>query len=130
MKTIRPTVLAAIVLTLLVSLSGCFFAPSTNGGGTTDTGATVSGTTWGGTDSDGDTWLFEFQPDNTVGLTYNGDSYDDTSDTWALAGGNLTITIAFSDGVATMTGPFSGGNSINLDGSQGAATWTVTITKQ
>ena len=132
MKTIRPAVLSAVVLTLLVSLSGCFFAPST-GGGTTDPGTdpALVGTTWGGTDSDGDTWEFEFQPDNTVGLTFNGASYDDASDTWALAGGTLTISVAFDDGTATLAGAYAdGASSIDLDGTQGAATWTVTITEQ
>jgi len=117
-------------MTLLVSLSGCFFAPSSGGGTTSDTATSIAGTTWGGTDSDGDTWKFEFQPDNTVGLTYNGDSFDDASDTWAVAGGTLTIKIAFNDGLATMTGPYTGGNSVNLAGTQGTATWTLTITKQ
>ncbi len=38
----------------------------------------LTGTTWGGTDSDGDVWGFEFQSDGTVGLTFNGATYDDS----------------------------------------------------
>ena len=133
MKTIRPAAIAAVILTLLVSLSGCFGLPSITGGGgtTTTTDSSLVGTSWSGTDSDGDTWLIDFQADNTVGFTYDGNAFDDATDTWVLAGGQLAITIAFSDGTATMTGPYTEGSStIDLDGVQGDASWTLTLTKQ
>ena len=134
MKTIRPVALAAVVFTLLVTLSGCFGIPgitNSGGGGTTTADAGLSGTTWGGTDSDGDAWVLEFQPDNTVGLTFGGNSFDDTTDTWAVAGGVLNVTVVFDDGTATLTGPVSdGAASINLNGTQGDATWTLPLTKQ
>lgn len=131
MKTFRPLAVAAVVLTLLVSLSGCFLIPSTGGssGGSTDT--TLAGTSWTGTDSDGDTWVFDFQADNTLGFTLNTDSYDDATDTWTVAGGTLTITIEFTDGTAKMVGPYSSGaTSISLVGTQDTATWTVDITQK
>lgn len=131
MKTIRPAALAAVVVTLLLALSGCFGTPSVVSGGGTTTDTSLAGTSWAGTDSDGDTWELEFQADNSLAFTYNGESYDDASDTWALAGGTLTTTIVFSDGTATMTGPYAAGaTSIDLNGSQGDATWTLPITKQ
>lgn len=131
MKTLRPAALAAVVLTLLVSLTGCFGLPSITGGGTTATDTSLAGTTWGGTDSDGDVWLMDFQADNTVGFTYNDSQFDDATDTWALSGGQLTIVIEFTDGTSTMTGPYSdGASTIDLDGVQGDATWTLTLTKE
>ncbi len=130
MKTLRPAALAAVVLALIVGLSGCSLLPST-GGTTTTTDTSLAGTSWSGTDSDGDSWVFDFQSDNTVGFSLNSDSYDDASDTWAVAGGTLTITIVFTDGTATMVGPYSSGaTSIPLAGSQDTASWTVDITKK
>ena len=69
-----------------------------------------------------------FQDDGTIGLTLNGNEYDDPTDTWAVADEMLTISIAFTTGVATMVGPYTdGATSIDLDGEQGDATWTLTI---
>ncbi|MEQ1736574.1 MAG: hypothetical protein ABL886_09260 [Rhodoglobus sp.] len=130
MRTFRPLAVAAVVLALIATLSGCSLLPSTtSGGGSTDT--SLAGTSWTGTDSDGDAWVFDFQADNTVGFTLNADSYDDASDTWAVAGGTLTITIVFTDGTATMVGPYTpGASSISLDGSQDGAVWSVDITQK
>ena len=46
MKTIRPAAIAAVILTLIVSLSGCFGLPSITGGGgtTTTTDSSLVGT--------------------------------------------------------------------------------------
>ncbi len=130
MRTLRPVAVAALVLTVLATLSGCFLLPSAPGGGTS-TDTSLAGTSWSGTDSDGDSWVFDFQADNTVGFMLNTDSYDDATDTWAVNGGTLTITIEFTDGTATMVGPYSAGaSSIPLAGSQDGASWTVDITKK
>jgi len=129
------TVSAALALTLSsCSLIGNFTRNIPNSD-TVDPGdSELVGTEWSGTDSDGDTWGFEFQDDGTIGLTYDGNSWDDASDTWVLAGDSLTISVAFDEGVAVMTGDYNGlGQPIDLDGQetsdQGTATWTVTITQ-
>lgn len=130
--TIRRTLAAAAAsFVLLVSLTACFGLPGLpTTGGNTGTDTDLVDTSWSGTDSDGDFWGFTFQGDNTVAVTFNDNSYDDASDTWSLSGDNLHISIAFDDGEATFDGSYSdGATSIDLDGAQGTAEWTVTITK-
>ena len=132
--TIRRTLAtAAASLVLLVSLTACFGLPGlpTTGGNTgTGTDTALVDTSWSGTDSDGDFWAFTFQGDNSVAVTLNDNSYDDASDTWSLSGNNLHISVAFDDGEATFDGSYSdGASSIELDGQQGDAEWTFTITK-
>lgn len=131
--TVRRTLAtAAASLLLLASLTACFGLPGLpttgGGGGDTTTDSELTGTTWSGVDSDGDAWGFEFQSDGTVGLTYNGDSYDDPSDTWNVDGGTLTIHTAFDDGDVDLTGPV-GDTTIDLDGSYTGGTFTLTIEK-
>lgn len=117
---------AALSLALVVSAAGCSLIPNL----TPATGDPLVDTSWSGTDSDGDEWGFLFESDGTVGLTFNGETYDDATDTWAVDKGAITIEIAFSSGVATLTGPYSdGASSIDLEGSQGDLAWTVTITE-
>lgn len=135
--TIRRTIATASAsLILLASLTACFAPPALPGGNTggdtggdTGTGTDLTGTSWSGTDSDGDTWAFDFQGDGTVGLTYNGNSYDDPADTWAVSGSTLTIHTAFDDGDVDMTGNVDGSDSIDLDGSYPGGTFTLTITQ-
>jgi hypothetical protein len=134
--TTRRLSVAAAALLLLATLTACFPSlpnigggggtPATGGGGTTSTD--LAGTTWGGTDSDGDTWAFEFQNDGTVGLTYNGDFFDDATDTWTLDGTNLSIHIVGSDSDFDFAGPYDGGSSIPLTGTYSGGTFTVTVT--
>lgn len=120
---------------LLATLTACFGGPvppvtdpGTDTG--TDGGTELVGTQWSGVDSDGDSWGFEFQSDGTIGLTYNGNSYDDASDTWAVSGGQLDIHAAFDDGDMDLTGPYqSGATSVNLNGSYPGGTFTLTITQ-
>lgn len=134
--TIRRTVAtASATLVLLASLTACFAPPplpgGNPGGGTdpgTEAGTDLTGTSWSGTDSDGDTWGFEFQGDGTVGLTYNGSSYDDPADTWAVSGSTLTIHTAFDDGDVDMSGPVAD-DAINLNGTYPGGTFTLTITQ-
>lgn len=129
--TIRRTLAtASATLLLLASLTACFGIPSLPGGNTggdTDT-IDLTGTSWSGVDSDGDAWGIEFQSDGTIGLNYNGDAYDDATDTWAVSGGTLDIHVAFSDGDVDLTGPVAEG-SIDLDGSYTGGTFTLTITQ-
>ncbi|MDP3209470.1 MAG: hypothetical protein Q8M65_10010, partial [Rhodoglobus sp.] len=99
------------------------------GSGSTDT--TLANTSWSGTDSDGDAWVLDFQADGTLGFSLNSDSYDDATDTWNVNGDRLTIVIQFTDGTATMIGPYtSGTTTISLNGSQDTANWTLDITKK
>lgn len=131
--TIRRTLAtASATLLLLASLTACFGIPGfpggNTGGGTGTETDILTGTSWSGVDSDGDAWGFDFQSDGTVGLTYNGDSYDDASDTWSLNGDTLSIHVAFTDGDVDLTGPVAEG-SIDLDGTYTGGTFTLTITE-
>ena len=113
-------------LSLVIAASGCasieqlFAGPST--------GEPLIGTSWSGTDSDDDEWGIVFQDDGTIGLTLNGNEYDDPTDTWVVAEETITISIVFDTGVGTMVGPYTdGATSIDLEGEQGDASWTLTI---
>jgi len=117
---------AALSLSLVITVSGCssieqlFAGPST--------GEPLIGTSWSGTDSDGDEWGILFQNDGTIGLTFGGAEYDDATDTWAVADETLTISIAFVSGIATMVGPYTdGATSIDLVGEQDEFSWTLTL---
>jgi len=140
MTRLRQVSLVSLTVALVVSLSGCFGFPgglvnqgadNPAAGGNASAEDALAGSTWEGVDSDGDSWVLEFQADRTLAFAFNGDSYDDASDTWGVAGSTLTVSIVFADGIATMTGPYSAGDStIDLDGEQGEAFWTLTIAPQ
>lgn len=130
--TLRRTLASSTaVLFLLAALTACFGAPVQPqtpvdpGTSTYD----LTGTSWTGTDSDGDFWGFEFQSDGTVGLTYNDDTYDDGTDTWNVAGGTVTITTVFDQGEVVFTGPVAEG-TMNLAASYPGGSFTVTVTEQ
>jgi hypothetical protein len=109
---------------LVASLAGC--APSAS------LGEELVGTTWTGTDSRNHEWEIEFQEDRTIGFSYDGNDFDDNSDTWTIAADQLRIAIEFGDGTATMIGPYTAGaTSVDLDGSQSgqSGSWTLTLTK-
>lgn len=135
--TIRRTLATASAsLLLLASLTACFGLPGLPGGnpggdpepgGGTQT-SDLAGTSWSGVDSDGDAWGIEFQDDGTIGLDYNGNPYDDASDTWTVEGETLDIHVAFTDGEVDLTGQVAE-DSIDLDGSHPGGTFTLTITK-
>ncbi|MFT4028387.1 MAG: hypothetical protein QM675_00795 [Protaetiibacter sp.] len=89
----------------------------------------LAGTSWSGTDSDGDFWAFEFQEDGTIAVTFNTDLWDYDTDTWTLTDGNLHISIDLEGGEGTMDGVYTeGATSIDLVGHQSEYDWTVTIT--
>jgi hypothetical protein len=122
--TIRRTLAtASATLLLLASLTACFGLP----GGNTDTSG-LAGTSWSGTDSDGDVWGIDFQSDGTIGLDYNGAEYDDATDTWKVSGNTLAIHVAFTDGAVDLTGPVAA-DSMDLDGTYTGGTFTLTLTK-
>ena len=121
-------ILATIIaLALIAGTAGCaqvseVLNPST--------GDELVGTTWSGTDSDGDEWGFEFQEDGGVGLTFNEGVYDDDSDVWKVENGVIVIGIAFESGIATLTGPYTRDTTtIDLEGEQDEFSWTLTIEK-
>lgn len=120
---------AALSLSLVIAVSGCSAIEQLLAG--PSTGEPLIGTSWTGTDSDGDEWGILFQEDGTVGLTFGGAEYDDSTDTWVVAEETLTISIAFTTGVATMVGPYTdGATSIDLVGEQDDASWTLTLEQE
>ncbi|MDX2026368.1 hypothetical protein [Microcella sp.] len=128
MTRLRMLATATLALALIVGSSGCaqvseVLNPST--------GEELVGTTWSGTDSDGDQWGIEFQQGGGVGLTFNDGVYDDDTDRWTVENGQIAIAIAFETGVATLTGPYTrDATSIDLNGEQGDFTWTLTLEKE
>lgn len=125
MTRLRILTAAVLAVALTVGTSGCAqFAEALN----PSTGEELIGTTWSGTDSDGDDWGFEFQSGGGVALTFNGDEFDDDSDVWKVEEGAISIGIAFETGVATLAGPYTRDTTvIDLEGRQGDVTWTLTI---
>jgi|GEM_PF-915384 hypothetical protein len=137
--TSRRALSALVALTLVAALTACFpqlpgmgGTGGTTGGGDTTTGEVVEelvNTTWSGTDSDGDDWGFEFQSDGTVGLTFNGSSYDDDTDTWGLSGTTLRIHTVFVDGDYDFEGTYSGVDTVDLDGRWSGGSFSLTISR-
>ena len=125
MNRLRIFTTAMLTLALVVGTTGCaqiseVLNPST--------GDELVGTSWSGTDSDGDDWGLTFQEGGGVALSYGGGAYDDDSDVWTVKNGVIAIAIAFETGAATLTGQYTrDATSIDLQGEQGDATWTVTI---
>ena len=134
---------SALVLALGV-LSGCAFLPGlpglpapggqSSGGqssGDSDVeGSELVGTSWSGTDSDGDSWGLDFQSDGTVGLTYNGSSYDDPGDTWSQKGDTVSMHVGFDDGDVELVGHYEGlDEPMETDGSYDGGTFTLTLTR-
>lgn len=133
--TIRRTLsTASVALLLIAALTACFSIPGvpTNpggGGGETET-ADLTGTTWSGTDSDGDDWGFEFQSDGTLGLEFNSEPFDDPADTWTQTGSAVTLHVTgFEDGDIDFTGTYDGGSSIALTGDYAGRPFTLTLTE-
>lgn len=138
--TIRRTLsIGSVTLLLAALLTGCFPAlPGINGGNTGGNGGTGTGGsetvtlagTFNGTDSDGDTWEIEFQGDNTLGISFNGDYSDSPSDTWTLSGTALTMNVTgFENGDIAFTGTYDGGTSIPLTGDYAGRPFTLTLTQ-
>jgi len=138
MNTTTPRLLTAFagLAIAAAALTGCAFIPSIPGassGDGSDPGSEseLAGTTWTGTDSDGDMWGLEFQSDGTVGLTYNGDGFDDAGDVWAQAGDTVTIHIGFDDGDIEMIGQYEGLDApMETAGTYDGGTFTVTLTHE
>ena len=121
MTTIRTIAAVAASLLLAASLTACFGGTSPAPGGSADVSETESavdltGTSWGGVDSGGDEWTFDFQDGGIAGFTYNGLANDATSGTWAVSGETLTIHLEYPTYVIDIVGGPIGGSSIELDG--------------
>jgi len=129
MTITRRLAVPALAAVVLLSLTGCF--GNLLGGGSSTTGVQLAGTSWSGTDSDGDATTFDFDADGTVGVTYNENSYDDPGDTWSLSGSTVTISVFINadTGTAVYTGDVAGTtmdlSAVTDDGSA----WTVVLTK-
>lgn len=126
-RTLAPAAIAAV---LALALTGCFGNLLGGGGGST-TAVDLTGTTWSGVDSDGDATSFEFQSDGTVGVTFEGEAFDDDSDTWSQSGNAVTVSVYFNDtiGTAVYTGNISG-ESLNLTAKgEDGSSWTLPLTQ-
>ena len=141
----RSALAVALAAVTIVALAGCIrlpFIPTGSGDTSSGGGSVVESsdadaptpeqaivdTTWAGTDSDGDRWKITFQDGGGIAFSYGDNSYDDDTDTWTLEGSTLTITIAFDEGTAYMTGEFvDADTTISLDGQEGEATWTLDL---
>jgi len=125
--------IAAFVL-LGTALTGCAFIPSFPGAASGDgeqTESELAGTTWTGVDSDGDSWGLELESDGTVGLTYNGEQYDDSGDVWAQAGDTVTFHLGFDDGDIDMIGQYEGLDApMEATGTYDGGTFTITLTNE
>ncbi len=141
--TSTPTALRALaagaaLALAAVALSGCsllsFLPGSGSGSGGSGGGVPADseliGTTWSGIDSDTDEWSLELQQDGTVGLVYNGNSFDDAGDTWSQSGDSVSMHIQFDDGPIDMVGQFAGLNApMEMNGSYDGGTFTLTLTR-
>jgi hypothetical protein len=133
--TIRRTLgIGSVTLLLVAALTACFPSlPNIGGGGNPNGGGggteevTLTGT-WSGTDSDTDAWEIEFQSDNTLGISFNGDYSDSPEDVWSLDGTALTMTVTgFENGDIEFTGTYDGGSSIPLNGTYAGRPFTLTL---
>lgn len=125
-RTFAPAAIAAV---LALTLTGCF--GNLFGGGGSTTAVDLTGTTWSGVDSDGDATSFEFQSDGTVAVTFEGEAFDDDSDTWSQSGNAVTVNVYFNDtiGTAVYTGNISG-DSLNLTAKgEDGSSWTLPLTQ-
>lgn len=139
-RTTRLAAAAAAIALLSAVLAGCSLIPNLPGVGTggasegDSDGASSSelaGTTWSGVDSDGDAWGLELQEDGTVGLTYGGNSFDDTTDIWAQAGDTVTIHVEFDDGPIDIVGQYEGLDApLETTGTWSDGTFTLTLTRE
>lgn len=130
-RRLRTLAAGSAFVFVLGALAGCGLIPGLPGA---NSGTTVEselvGTTWSGQDSDGDEWDLELQADGTVGLTYNGSSYDDATDTWTHSGDVLAVLIGFDDGPVNLVGQYGGLNApIEMDGSYSGGSFTLTLTR-
>lgn len=129
----RSLSIGSVTLLLVAVLTACFPTipvPGGNTGGNGDDIPTLTGT-WSGEDSDGDSWDIEFQADQTLGISFNGDGpSDEPGDTWTLSGTALTMTVTgFENGNIEFAGTYDGGNSIPLTGTYEGRSFTLTLTQ-
>lgn len=69
-----------------------------------------------------------FQEDGTIGLNLNGNDYDDATDVWDVADGEITISIALARGEAVFTGDYDGiDQPMELDGDYVDGPFSLTL---
>jgi hypothetical protein len=141
MKTLRKISVPVIGVIAALVLAGCsLLIPQqpTTPDGPEQTEAPPSVTvedlddsSWSGTDSKGYETSFILHAGGSVAVDFNGNSYDDPADTWALDGSMLTITIYNVEdvGIALYTGEVDDPAApIDLDLSFSDVTETRTLT--
>ena len=132
---------AALVLAL-GALAGCAGEPApTPSAGPSESSSPASelaGTTWTGTDSDGDAWTLELEPDGTVAWTFEFDPQGlaevttgaTEADTWSHDGDTVRIHLEFDDGPVDFTGAYAGLDApIDATGGYDGGEFTLTLTR-
>src|ERR1700712_778015 len=140
----RRAALPVLGLAVAASLAGCSLlspsaAPSTGAqtqapAGPAVTATDLADTTWTGTDSAKIPTTFTFHANGSTAVTFGDKDYDDPSDTWAVDGSVLTITIynIQGEGDATYTGPLASATApanLAITFTLDANPRTLTITK-
>lgn len=99
MRRVPACCVTACVIALLVGCSGAEVTKDAKG-------IDLTGTVWSGYDSDGDSYVFRFQPEGQLFYTYNGTSYEDGRDTWTQEGARFTVSM--TDGYSIYKGEIQG----------------------
>lgn len=103
-------------------------APGSSEPAATDAVPDLAGSTWAGTDSDGDAYVYRFEAGGQYAFTSPSGSYQDPGDTWSQSGDQVTMST--SGGYATYTGTIQGdtvsGTASNISGHS----WTWTADRQ
>lgn len=88
----------------------------------------LEGTTWAGTDSDGDAYVYRFNPGGHLGFTSPSGTYDDAEDTWSQSGDQVTMSTA--NGYSTYQGTIQSGQLSGTASNVVGHQWTWTATPQ
>ena len=131
-----PTSAAATPLTADPTAAAPMTEPAVAPSAAADTGSAeaaaavtpLEGTAWAGTDSDGDAYVYRFNPAGQYGFTSPSGTYNDSSDTWSQTGDQVTMSTSggYSTYHGTIVGDSISGTASNIRGHS----WTWTATRQ
>lgn len=92
----------------------------------------LAGTTWAGTDSDGNTWDVDLEADGTIVFAYNDyASWPDAGGVWSTDGDVVHLGFGFDDGRIDMVGRFDGlDQPMQAEGTRPQGTFTIILTRE